>query len=140
MCSSDLISFTVAQIGFHVKEMTTRRLLGEQKGGIVFRYIKEAFLLTLFAFALALVLTSWLEPLFVRLIGKEVDLFGHINATGIGLLALLLMVLSLLTGILPALLMLRYQPIDVVKGNFADGGRMGLGRVFIGPSSSAFPM
>ncbi len=130
------ISLTVAQIGFRAKEMATRRLLGEQKGGIVFRYIKEAFLLTLFAFALALVLTSWLEPLFVRLIGKEVDLFGHINATGIGLLALLLMVLSLLTGILPALLMLRYQPIDVVKGNFADGGRMGLGRVFIGLESA----
>ncbi len=130
------ISLTVAQIGFRAKEMATRRLLGEQKSGIVFRYIKEAFLLTLFAFAIALVLTSWLEPLFVRLIGKEVDLFGHVNATGIGLLVLLLMALSLLTGILPALLMLRYQPIDVVKGSFADGGRMSLGRVFIGLESA----
>ncbi len=130
------ISLTVAQIGFRAKEMATRRLLGEQRWGIVFRYIKEAFLLTLFAFAIALLLASWLEPMFVKLIGKNVNLFGQISAGGIALLVLLIVLLSFLTGFLPAMLMLRYHPIDVVKGNFANGGRMAIGRIFIGLESA----
>lgn len=126
------ISLTVAQTGFRAKEMATRQLLGEQRGGILLRYIQEAFLLTLAAFSLAVILTILLEPLFVRLIGKEVDLFRHMTVPGVGLLALLILLISLLAGIVPALLILRYKPIDVVKGDFAGGGQMRLGRLFIG--------
>lgn len=126
------ISLTVAQIGFRAKEMATRRLLGEQQGGIVARYIREALLLTLAAFALAVVLTILLEPLFVRLVGKDVALFREATPGGIALLVLLILGISVLTGLVPALLMLRYKPIDVVKGSFAAGGRMRLGRIFIG--------
>ena len=45
---------------------------------------------------------------------------------------LLLIVLSVLSGIIPALLVSKYKPIDVVRGNFARTSKMTLGKILIG--------
>lgn len=126
------ISLTVAQIGFRAKEMTTRRLLGEQRGGIVLRYLTEAFLLTLSALVLAIILISVFQSHFSTLIGKDVYPFEEVGGVDIAVLIALLLLLSLLAGVIPALMVSKYKPIDVIKGDFAVKSRISLGKVFIG--------
>ncbi|MBQ7773295.1 MAG: ABC transporter permease [Bacteroidales bacterium] len=125
------ISLTVAQIGFRAREMATRRLLGEQKWEIVVRYFKEALLLTVVSFALALLLIEVLGPYAKVLLGKEVDLMDNLTPSVAGLIAASLLVVSFVAGVVPALLVSRYRPIDVVKGEFAAAGKMTLGKSFI---------
>lgn len=126
------ISLTVAQIGFRAGEMATRRLLGEQNWEIVLRYIKEALLLTVVSFVLALALIEIFGPYAKELLGKEVSLIGNLGAVEIVLMVLFVFAVSLVAGIVPAMIMSRYKPIDVVKGEFAANGKMLLGKVFIG--------
>ena len=126
------ISLTVAQIGFRASEMATRRLLGEQKLEIALRYIKEAFILTVVSFGLALILIEVFGPYAKNLLGKEVSLIGNLGAVEIFLMVLFVFLVSFIAGIVPASLMSRYKPIDVVKGEFAANGKMILGKIFIG--------
>ena len=126
------ISLTVAQIGFRANEMATRRLLGEQKWEIASRYIKEALLLTAFSFVLALLLIEVFGPYAEKLVGKEISLVENLGIWEIVVMVASVFVVSLLAGIIPAMLVAKYKPIDVVKGEFAVSGRMVLGKVFIG--------
>ncbi len=125
------ISLTVAQIGFRVREMATRRLLGEQKWEIVLRYFKEALLLTVLSFAIALLLIEAMGPYAKELLGKEVDLMSNLTPGVVVALVASVFAVSFLAGAVPAVLVSRYQPIEVVKGVFAGGNRMALGKVFL---------
>ena len=125
------ISLTVAQIGFRAKEMASRRLLGEQKWEIVLRYFKEAMLLTVVSFALALLMIQVLGPQAKLLLGKEVNLMDNITLPMAAGIVVSLFAVSFAAGVVPALMVSRFRPIDVVKGVFAGGNRMTLGKIFI---------
>ena len=126
------ISLTVAQIGFRANEMATRRLLGEQKWEIALRYIKEAFILTVISFGLALIMIEAFGPYAKVVLGKDVVLTDNLETMGIILMILFIFLVSLIAGIVPAMIMAKYKPIDVVKGKFVTSGKMILGKVFIG--------
>ncbi len=126
------ISLTVAQIGFRAKEMATRRLLGEQKWEISSRYIKEAFLLTAVSFILAIGLIELLGPHAKILLGKEISLKENISVGMLAYGAAAMLAVSFLAGAIPAILISRYRPVDVVKGEFATSSKMVLGKIFIG--------
>ena len=126
------ISLTVAQTGFRAKEMASRRLLGTQQSGIIARYISESFILTVISFAFALIFVKLISPHLSELIGKEISQLKDMGWMEILFIILLLIVLSVLSGIIPALLVSKYKPIDVVRGNFARTSKMTLGKILIG--------
>ncbi len=126
------ISLTVAQTGFRAKEMASRRLLGTQQSGIIARYISESFILTVISFAFALIFVKLISPHLSELIGKEISPLKDMGWMEILFIILLLVVLSVLSGIIPALLVSKYKPIDVVRGNFARTSKMTLGKILIG--------
>lgn len=126
------ISLTVAQTGFRAKEMASRRLLGTQRSGIVWRYISESFILTLISFAFSLIIVSYVSPHLSELIGKEISPLKEMGIGELVFMIVVLVVLSLLSGIIPAMLVSKYKPIDVVRGNFARTSKMTLGKVLIG--------
>ena len=125
------ISLTVAQIGFRAREMATRRLVGAQQWQIVLKYIIESFLLTIVSFGLALLLAHLVAPYFSELIGQEVVPFRHISWVVLVAMIVLVVMLSVLSGVVPALMVLKYKPIDVVKGSFEKDSRMVMGRMLI---------
>lgn len=125
------ISLTVAQTVSRAKEMAARRLLGERKRGIIFRFLSEAFVLTAVAFVVGLALIPAFEPLMGRLLGKEIDVLGTIGLFQGLVLALLVCVVSLFAGIVPAMIFSRFKPIDLMKGSYGKGGRQILGNIFV---------
>ena len=125
------ISLTVAQTGFRAKEMATRRLLGSQKSGIIARYLYEAAILTAAAFALALVFAELFTPAMNGFISKEVRPLSGIGAAEIVFYILLVAVMALCSGAIPAAIVSKYKPIDVVRGATGGTGKMTLGRIFI---------
>ena len=125
------ISLTVAQIGFRAREMATRRLVGAQRWQIVLKYILESFSLTTVSFGLAFLMAHLVAPYFSELIGQTVAPFEHITWGVILMMIALVLLLSILSGVIPALMVLKYQPIDVVRGSFEKDNRMVLGRILI---------
>lgn len=125
------ISLTVAQIGFRAREMATRRLVGAQRWQIVLKYIAEAFALTATSSILAIVLVKIFAPYLSEFTGLSSVTFEYIGWVEVIVMLGLVVLLSILTGIIPALMVLKYQPIDVVRGTFEKDVRMGWGRVLI---------
>lgn len=125
------VSLTVAQTVSRAKEMAARRLLGERKSGIIFRFLSEAFVLTAVAFVVGLALIPAFEPLMGRLLGKEIDVLGSIGLFQGLVLVLFVCVVSLFSGIVPAMIFSRFKPIDLMKGSYGKGGRQILGNIFV---------
>ncbi len=125
------ISLTTAQVGFRVKEMATRRLIGSSRAGIILRYIGESFVVTAVSFVLGFVLAEAAAPMFSALIGKNYSPLSSLTWGTAALWAGVIVLLSVIAGIIPALMVSRYRPIDIVRGEFTRASRMVLGRIFL---------
>ncbi len=123
------INLTVAQTGKRAKEMATRRLLGESSRNIVTRYITESFAFTVGCFAVGCLLAYSFKPLFDSILSSEIVLTPDLSTVLWAVLALV--VISVISALLPAMLVSRFKPIDVVKGEFRFKNKMIFGKVFI---------
>lgn len=122
------INLTVAQIGNRAKEMATRRLLGESVMGVVLCYFREAAFFTAFC-SLVAVLLSWaFAPLFNSILDTKIALFSP--SVWI-LLLVAYLVIVLFSGLLPAIVVSRFNPIDVVKGTLRLRSKMWFSKFFI---------
>ena len=123
------INLTVAQAGKRAKEMATRRLLGESVWGVVVRYFKESALFTSACFIIGLLLALCLLPVFNDMLKTQISLPVSLLVFLITVAALL--VISTVCGIIPAMVVSRLNPIDVVKGSLRIKNKMWFSKVFI---------
>ena len=124
------VSLTMAFSRFRVKEMATRQLLGTTKAGIYAKCIGEAASLVIASFAIALVLAFALKNIVGELLGSQIVLF---NTAEMWIFAVaVVVILSLAAGLVPAVMMSRYKPIEVIKGDARKNDKLTLGKIFIG--------
>ena len=126
------INLSFALTGKRAKEMATRRLLGAQKGEIVWKYVAESLVFTTVCFSLGLLLAYLLAPSVNTLLNNP-DVPIRVRMSFTYILAYLagILVVGVLNGIIPALFASRVQPIDVVKGTFHRNTKMVFNKVFI---------
>ncbi len=123
------INLTVAQTGKRAKEMATRRLLGESSRNIVARYIAESFAFTTGCFIVGCLLAYLCKPVFDRILSTDIVLTPDLTTVLWAVLAFV--VISVVSALLPAMLVSRFKPIDVVKGEFRFKNKMIFAKVFI---------
>ena len=138
------VNLSLAMTGKRSKEMATRRMLGADRGGILWKYISESVAFTAVCFAGALLLAYLLVPTMNGLVSVN---NSQLSSAGIGdtnvklslamtpgyLLAYIIgiLLLGVINGILPALAASRFEPIDVIKGTQRRHNKMVLSRIFI---------
>ena len=138
------VNLSLALTGKRAKEMATRRLLGADKSGILWKYIGESVAFTAVCFAAALLLADSLVPMMNSLVSTAdpVELLLGIGNSSVPLSLMTtpgyvvaylagILVLGVVNGLLPAFAASRYQPIDVIKGTFRRRNKMVLSKVFI---------
>ena len=123
------VNLTVALAGKRAKEIATRRLLGDSVWQVVGRSLAESFLFTSICFVLGCLVAVWCKEWFQELLSRKFDLVP--NSLTIGVSLGLIVVVSLLAGLIPAVIVSRFKPIDVMKGSFRLQSKMWLSRVFI---------
>ena len=126
------INLSFALTGKRAKEMATRRLLGAQKGEIVWKYITESLVFTAVCFGLGLLLAYLFAPSVNALLNHP-DIPIKVQVTPMYFLVYLviIVVVGVLNGIIPAFFASRVEPIDVVKGTFRRNTKMVFNKVFI---------
>lgn len=125
------INLTVAQTGFRAREMAMRRLLGASRGEVMLKLILESTILCASAFLFALFLVSGIEPYVSQLFGSHIDVMGDLNASSLLAYTALIVVLGVVTGFIPAAVVSRYKPLDVMNGSFRRRTKMLYSNVFI---------
>lgn len=113
------VNLTVAQTGFRAKEMATRRLLGSSRAAVVCKLLLESTCMCAVAFLLALWMAVAAEPYVAQLFGSPLNVMGDLSGWTAAAYAGIVVVLGVVSGLLPAAIVSRFTPIDVVKGAFS---------------------
>lgn len=109
-------NLTTARAATRTKEVGMRKVMGAVRHQLIGQFFGEALLMTVAAFAIAMLSVNLFIPVFNQIAGKAVqvsDLTDPVLASGI--LALMLLI-GLVAGGYPALYLSRFRPITVLKG------------------------
>ena len=125
------INLNLALTGKRAKEMASRRLLGAQRSDIIGKYLAESFVFTLCCFVLGMLIAEAILPVVNQLLGASIEI--RVPYSPVYLLGYLMIVVlvSLLAGMIPAFIIAKTQPIDVVRGTFRYHSKMVLSKIFI---------
>ena len=127
------INLSLALTGRRAREMATRRLLGAGRSAVVLRHIAESVLFTAFCFALALLLAWALTPMMGRLLASASEVSLRFILSPGYLLCYLagILLTGCLAGVLPALAVSHFAPLDVVRGTFTYRSKLVFSRIVI---------
>ena len=125
------INLNVALTSKRAKEMASRRLLGATKGEIIGKYLLESLAFTTVCMVLGILLAEALVPLVNKLLASDVGIRILYSPFYVVSYLLMVVVVALLAGLIPAIVVSRAKPIDVVKGAFRFRNKMVLSKVFI---------
>jgi putative ABC transport system permease protein len=117
----NFINLTTAQSALRAREIGIRKTAGSSKKQLITQFLSETLVLTLFATIVSLAISPWLLHIFGDFIPPEVGFFS-INQPHVWLfLALLTVVVAGLAGFYPALVLTRFQPVNVLKSQLYSG-------------------
>jgi len=115
------INFTTLSVGrsfVRAKEVGVRKVIGSTRGYIIAQFLGESVLMTFLGFLIALVLASIALPWFNQLSG--VDLSFEVGGMDVLYFILFGLLIGMLSGSYPALFISRFQPQNILKGNFGS--------------------
>lgn len=130
------INLNVALTTKRAKEMAMRKLNGASQRNIVFKYCLESMAFTAVCFVFGLLLSDITSDVW--------NSFMNNTGAGTGNLALswtpanilifiaLIVITGLICGIVPALIVSHFTPLDVTKGDFRYHSKKTMSRIFIG--------
>ncbi|MFK5972570.1 MAG: ABC transporter permease [Flavobacteriaceae bacterium] len=118
LASINYMNLTTVRSAQRAKEVGMTKVLGANRGQLMYQFLGESFLFTIFSFLLALGLAAILLPEFGQLLDKDIPF----NIVGnkwllLGMFALAIVVGSL-SGLYPAVFLSGVSPIKAFRGNF----------------------
>ena len=129
------INLSVALTTKRAKEMAMRRLNGADRSGIIMKYCVESLIFTTICFLFGLLLTKVSVPALNSFIeatnGAGTNLTVSWTISDMILFVILILVTSLICGIVPAMIVSRFTPLDVTKGDLRYYSKKRLSKVFI---------
>ena len=125
------INLTLAQSTFRGKEVAIKKLLGSSKSQLVIQFIRESIILCFTAVLLSLLFAKLVEPYFDSLLGTRLDLNASLTPINLIIIIGVFALIGFLSGIVPALKISRFKPIEVVKGSFRTKVKTVYGKAFI---------
>lgn len=125
------VNMTTAAAGFRAKEMASRRLLGAGSSSIFAKMILESTMLCAVATVCAIFIAEALAPGASELLEYNFSIFGAVSLGNVSAVVAFVVILGILSGIIPALAMMKFQPIDVVRGTFRTNTKTVYSKVII---------
>lgn len=114
------INFTnlnIAQANSRAKEVGVRKVMGAYRNSLTIQFLVEIFIQCLVAMLLSLIIAEILLPQFNNLFGVSLSIWKS-WAQFIWQLPLILLIISFVAGVYPALILSGFKPATVLKGNF----------------------
>ncbi|MGY3055110.1 putative ABC transport system permease protein [Pedobacter sp. UYEF25] len=117
----NFINLNTAQAAQRAKEIGVRKTLGSSKKQLMFQFMGETFFLTFLSTLVSFLLVALLLKLFADFlpIGLTFSLLS--NPTIILYVILLVIIVSILSGLYPSFVLTQFRPISVLKGHTKSG-------------------
>lgn len=122
----NFINLATAQAVNRSKEVGIRKVMGSNRMQLVFQFISETLIITLFAVALAVGLAELTLPLLNQLLNIQLAASFISDPVLLMFLAGVIIGVTLLAGFYPALVLSGFNPITALKNKVAAGRKTGL--------------
>jgi putative ABC transport system permease protein len=119
----NFVNLTTARSTERAKEVGIRKVAGAASGQLARQFIGESVILCLIAYLLAIGCTLLLLPPFNNLAGKTINPGVFPPMSDLLILLGVAVFIGIAAGVYPALVLSSFQPVAVLKGRFATGGR-----------------
>jgi putative ABC transport system permease protein len=125
------INLTVAQVGLRSKGIAIRKLMGCSNGAVLRQQIFESLTLSSLAAILAFVLAFLAESFFNTQMNCTLDLSKQFDIAFTLIMFEILFTTGFISGIVPAFIVIRYKPIEIVKGDFIRKTKSSFSKILI---------
>lgn len=117
----NFMNLATAKAGLRTMEVGIRKVMGSGKAQLVGQFLTEAFVLVLFSIIFSLILVQLGNGLFNQLSGKNLDFDLLQNPMILGIIPVLILILTLLSGFYPAFYLSSFRPVLVLKNQLSIG-------------------
>ncbi len=116
----NFMNLSTARSVSRAREVGMRKVLGAQRPQLVFQFLGESMIFTVFSFLTAILITLTGIPLINNLLGMNLSMNIFNNSILILFMILLIFVIGIISGSYPSLFLSSFAPIKVLKGRFAS--------------------
>jgi putative ABC transport system permease protein len=124
----NFMNLSTARFAHRSKEVGVRKVLGSDKKQLVWQFLGESVLLSLFALVFAVLLVKIVLPLFRNLASRQLELELFQSVFTLPILIGFAIFVGILAGCYPALFLSNFQPARTVKGT---GGQKSKGNIVL---------
>jgi len=117
------INLATARSANRSKEVGIRKVMGSGRRQLMVQFIAESVLITLMALAVSIVLICLLLPAFNTLANKHLSLAYLLQARVATGVVFIVLFIGVIGGSYPAFYLSGFNPVRVLKGKLATGGR-----------------
>ena len=117
IASINFMNLSTARATTRAKEVGIRKVVGANRKKIIWQFLGESTLLSLFGLILALILIEIILPKFNIIIGRELRLYSITNWKIIMFLPLLVILIGIFSGSYPSFYTSAFQPTRIIKGD-----------------------
>lgn len=125
LASVNYINLSTAKASSRAKEIGIRKAVGGKKSSIIFQFLGESVLITLFALVIGLAIVELMAPFFGNLVERDLSTSSLFSFRYILLILLGTVFLGVISGLYPSVYLGSYNPSRVLKGDVSKGTRGG---------------
>jgi len=111
----NFINLFTTQALKRLKEVGMRKLLGASKGQVIAQFMGEAFILTILAGILAIVLYQVSLPFYNSITGRHVGIWEIFGPGNLLIIGAIILSVGLVSGIFPAVFVSKFKPVSSLK-------------------------
>lgn len=131
----NFVNLATAKSVQRAKEVGVKKVLGASRKSLTWQFLIEAAFLSFAALFLSIVFVELLLPFFNSHFDLELSLWHNREIFMIGLeLLAILVIVTIMAGIYPALVLSSYRPVEVLKGSYTGsfkGSKLRYGLVIV---------
>jgi putative ABC transport system permease protein len=113
----NFINLATAQAVNRAKEVGVRKVLGSEKKQLIGQFLSETFIITSLSVLMAVVIASGTAPFLNQLLKTSITM--QFSAGIVGFVAVVLIVVTLLSGLYPAVVLSGFKPATALKSKFS---------------------
>lgn len=117
----NFMNLSTARFSNRAKEVGLRKVVGAQRRQLIFQFLGESFLMSLFAFFIAFSITIGVLPLFNDISGKAFTLHDILQLKTLLISVLLILVVGFFSGSYPAICLSTFRPGIILRTGRSSG-------------------
>jgi putative ABC transport system permease protein len=116
----NFINLSTARSANRAREVGVRKVLGSPRIYLIYQFMSESILITLFAAVLAILLACALLHPFNQMAGKDLAITSHTAFYLLPALLIIVIIVGVIAGSYPAFFLSAFKPINVLKGKLTS--------------------